>query len=90
MLLEIYAELKNDKLDEFINAETELWEVIPGIAYAEKRVDSLAELCSFMSKCEEITGLPLGFDMQLAPKNHEDDEEMFVARIYCAKKPIAI
>ena len=86
MLLEIHTDLENDKLNEFIESKTDKWEIIPGIPYAEYRVESFNELCDFIRSCESVTGLPLGFDMQLAPKNSDDDEEMFEVRIYNAKK----
>ena len=88
MLLEIHTDLENDKLNAFIESMTEIWEVIPGIPYAEYRVESFNELCDFIRACEEVAGLPLGFDMQLAPKNSDDDEEMFEVRIYNARKPV--
>lgn len=85
MLLEIHTDLENDKLNEFIESKTDIWELIPGIPYMEYRVESLNELCDFIRSCEGASGLPLGFDMRLAPKNSDDDEEMFEVRIYNAR-----
>lgn len=90
MLLEFTTELQNDALNKFFEEESDVWEVLPGLPYAEKRVESLDELCSLMKRLEDITNLPLSFDMQLAPKNSQEDEEMALVKIYNARKRLDI
>ena len=98
MILEVCTDIhgngvdneKLQKLHEFIASVGELWEVLPGIQYAEITITDLTELASFMKKCEDIMGLPLAFEMGLAPKNHENDEDMVEVTIMNARKPIGI
>ena len=85
MLLQFYTELENSELNKFFEEETTIWDVIPGVCYAEKKVDSLDELCSLMRKLEEITGLPLSFELQIVPKHTDDDEEMAIVKIHNAR-----
>lgn len=88
MLLQFYTELENSELNKFFKEETTIWDVLPGICYAEKKVYSLDELCSLMRKLEEITGLPLSFELQIVPKHTDDDEEMATVKISNAKLKI--
>ena len=90
MLLEFTTELQIEALNKYFEEETDVWEVLPGIPYAEKRVESLGELCTLMKKLEDLTKLPLSFEIQLAPKNDPNDEEMAIIKIYDAKKRLCI
>ena len=90
MLLEFTTDLQIDSLNKFFENKTVIWELLPGLPYAERRVNSLDELCELMRAIETVANTPLSFGMQLAPKNDEGDEEMVIVNVYNAKKSFGI